>query len=434
MPNENQPSRVTLFYHVQQIEHESGEFDSGARGYKRWEAKGTVGLTFELPEGQERLLDCLALSVAGDGWLLSDVEGEESDVFPDDVTDEGGGGSTGGTVHTEDGELTDEEIDCDEGEVVVVRRQAAEPPYQIEMDQSGRSKKFSTVAELLRWIAERGDSVAMRILADSLLSNESSDEAISWLSRAADLGDLDARTELGRLYLHGDDVGEDLEKARQHLEAAVSRDHPKAFAWLGDLESKVEGDGSDLARAIYERGAGLGDPISQYRFGALLIEESSTKKAAKRGADLVKKAADWGLHMAMLLRAEHLLEGEFVKKDEAEAKSVLEEAADDGCVEACTKLGEIWDFLGDEKDFDEAQHWYERGVDMDCPRAHWRLADLLMRTEEEGEHKSRRYALYLFAAENCVDQARRNLEFLHKEGFGNPEERERFENLPPEED
>jgi TPR repeat protein len=212
----------------------------------------------------------------------------------------------------------------------------------------------------------------------------------------------------------------------------VKLGHPDAHGWLGDLEAEGHGEVPGHAREIYERGADLGDPRSQYRLGVLLIETSDLRKDQLRGVRLVKQASDWGLHMAMLLRAEQLLEGGLITKDEGEAKSVLEAAAADGCAKAWTILGEIWDFLGDDLDADEARYAYERGVEAGCPWAHWRLADFLMKIDVVGEHKSLRYALYLIAAENGVDQARRNLWALHKKGIGTPDERKRFENLPPE--
>ena len=464
-PDSQQSFRVTLYYQARQIEHEYGVFETGERGYKRWEVKSTAGLSFDLPEGRERLFEFLNAS-GGASWLLSDLDSEESTVYPDEVSDEGGGGN-GGAVFTDDGEESEEEIDCDGGEIVVIRREAHDLPQQIELLQGGNSATFSTIDEFLRWmhvpLASRldiarsgnvavslspdyefvrsevqrsallGDLVAMRLHAYELRDEENSLEAaFEWFLRAAESGDVDSMAELGRSFFHGDGVEEDLSAARRYLSAAVKLGHPDAHGWLGDLEAEGHGEVPGHAREIYERGADLGDPRSQYRLGVLLIETSDLRKDQLRGVRLVKQASDWGLHMAMLLRAERLLEGGLITKDEGEAKSVLEAAAADGCAKAWTILGEIWDFLGDDLDADEARYAYERGVEAGCPWAHWRLADFLMKIDVVGEHKSLRYALYLIAAENGVDQARRNLWALHKKGIGTPDERKRFENLPPE--
>jgi TPR repeat protein len=310
--------------------------------------------------------------------------------------------------------------------------------FRLDIARSGNvavslSPDYEFVRSEVQRSALLGDLVAMRLHAYELRDEENSLEAaFEWFLRAAASGDVDSMAELGRSFFHGDGVEEDLSAARRYLSAAVKLGHPDAHGWLGDLEAEGHGEVPGHAREIYERGADLGDPRSQYRLGVLLIETSDLRKDQLRGVRLVKQASDWGLHMAMLLRAEQLLEGGLITKDEGEAKSVLEAAAADGCAKAWTILGEIWDFLGDDLDADEARYAYERGVEAGCPWAHWRLADFLMKIDVVGEHKSLRYALYLIAAENGVDQARRNLWALHKKGIGTPDERKRFENLPPE--
>lgn len=56
----------------------------------------------------------------------------------------------------------------------------------------------STGLRLLRKGTEGGSAVGARYLADYYFDNDDPDRALSWLSKAADLGDTRARTELAR--------------------------------------------------------------------------------------------------------------------------------------------------------------------------------------------------------------------------------------------
>ena len=459
MANPQQPFRLNLLYGVRQTEHEYGEFASGQRGYTRWQSKATAMLGFDLPGGQSRLVGFLRES-GGGAWLVSDLDSEDSTVEPDEISDEGGGGGNAEGVFTDEDVEVDDALESTDGEIIIVRREADGLPEHIEVVQAGDSEEFESIDALLKWmgepldvryyvalksggfprgdlevLAEAGDSSAMRLLAYELKYEDdppSDSQAAAWLIRAAELGDVEAITDLGKSYFLGEGVSQDRVAARRYLQAAVDREHPDAFGWLGDLESDSGETWGERARSIFERGATLGDARSQYRLGVFLIEAEGPKTQRRRGAELVKKAADWGLHMAMLRRAELLLDGELVEQDEQEAKSLLEAAAEEGCEDAMTRLGEVWHFAGDDNDEGEASRWYEAAVECGCPVAHWRLADLLLNGDEEELHKPRAYSLYLFAVKNGVEPARRRLTDLHEGGFGTKEERGQFEELPPE--
>lgn len=64
------------------------------------------------------------------------------------------------------------------------------------------------------------------------------DKALEYLTKAAELGDIEAHYQLGRMYMEGGGVKKDSEKAVYHLEKAAISGHPNARSRLGCIEGE----------------------------------------------------------------------------------------------------------------------------------------------------------------------------------------------------
>ena len=85
---------------------------------------------------------------------------------------------------------------------------------------------------------EKDDPVAIRHKGIEQYHKRDYHSAFEYLSKAAEMGDVDARARLAILYLEGHGVEKDREKAMFHLEIAVIGGHPFARYMLGCEENK----------------------------------------------------------------------------------------------------------------------------------------------------------------------------------------------------
>ena len=70
-------------------------------------------------------------------------------------------------------------------------------------------------------VDEWGRSDAMYALGEIYLELDEPGDAVKWLERAANYGEVDAMIELGKLYRAGDVVERDLEEACRQFEKAI---------------------------------------------------------------------------------------------------------------------------------------------------------------------------------------------------------------------
>jgi TPR repeat protein len=101
--------------------------------------------------------------------------------------------------------------------------------------------------------------------------------ALNYLIKAADCGLKEAQTELGKLYLNGDNVERDLEKARSFLKKACDQGFDQAAIHLAQVLKQQNGDSLEIYN-LTKRSALLGDPNAQFELGEMYANNSSIPK------------------------------------------------------------------------------------------------------------------------------------------------------------
>ena len=149
-------------------------------------------------------------------------------------------------------------------------------------------------------------------------------KAFEWFSKAANAGNVSAKTKLGLMYLEGWYVAKDYQKAKAYFEEAASEHFDVAEYYLG---------------MMYEFGHGVEvndlEAIKWYR------------RAAMQGND------DAEYHLG-----EYYLRGEVVEQDYDEAKRLIEISAQKGNSYAQTALGGMYLCgIGGEQNYGEAEKW-----------------------------------------------------------------------------
>jgi TPR repeat protein len=136
-------------------------------------------------------------------------------------------------------------------------------------------------AEGYRWIrkaAEAGDPRATYLCGVLLCEGKGvkKDPAagLPWINKAADAGYANALSRLGRDFLYGDDgIAKDPAKALPLIQSAAGKGNPWACGALGEILAKGEllPKDQEKARALFQQGAELGDPASQFEYARILM-------------------------------------------------------------------------------------------------------------------------------------------------------------------
>ena len=192
--------------------------------------------------------------------------------------------------------------------------------------------------------------------------------------RAADHGSHEACDALGTIYVLGDGAEPDFDKARKYFEMGAFAGDANCCYKLGDCYFYGRGTEVDLdsAKEWYERAWDLGSAAAAASLGMLHIIHASDsndeeyEKEQELGFQWVQKAADAGDVNGLAYLGNCYAEGIGVAPDTEKAKTYLTEAANEGQIEAISKLGEL--ALQEGNHF-EAIKQFREAADQGYPRA-----------------------------------------------------------------
>ena len=279
------------------------------------------------------------------------------------------------------------------------------------------------------WImraAKLGSGWACRLLLTEIEEKKPDAMAVEdflpLLQSAADAGEIDAQTALGRLYYHGELVAKDFDQALTHFGKAAHAGSAFAQAFMGDILYKgaenvvadedaavewyrlaaqkghagaavslmacLERRGlSDNDRieifGIFERIAEKGDPLAQRMLGDFYLKGFGVE-ASKADAEVwLRKASEAANAAAQFLLAGMLLQGQARARGDKEPIDLLTKAAANGHVEAGYNLGVCFKRgIGVEPDLVQAERWYRSAAELHSASAKLALADLLWETAQ----------------------------------------------------
>lgn len=192
--------------------------------------------------------------------------------------------------------------------------------------------------------------------------------------RAADHGSHEACDALGTIYVLGDGAEPDFDKARKYFEMGAFAGDANCCYKLGDCYFYGRGTEVDLnsAKEWYERAWDLGSAAAAASLGMLHIihaddgNDEECEKEQELGFQWVQKAADAGDVNGLAYLGNCYAEGIGVAPDTEKAKTYLTEAANEGQIEAISKLGEL--ALQEGNHF-EAIKQFREAADQGYPRA-----------------------------------------------------------------
>ncbi|MBI3875681.1 MAG: SEL1-like repeat protein [Verrucomicrobia bacterium] len=235
----------------------------------------------------------------------------------------------------------------------------------------------------IRLGAERGQPVAMRLLANAYLTGEGVPkdpaEAVKWLTKAAEQRDALAQFILGILYQEGRGVARDAFEAAKWYRAAAGQGLPEAQYNLGLCYATGEGTLKDTGEAInwFKKAAEAGDKEAQTRLGLAYITGNGVTQDDAQAANWLRKAAYQYDPIAMFFFGRLYEEGKGVAKEPVDAAKWFRRSAEAGYADAQHALGLCY-LTGDgvARDFAQAALWLQKAAAQGNNKAIKQLASM----------------------------------------------------------
>ena len=177
--------------------------------------------------------------------------------------------------------------------------EADEPPYTVTRnDRSSSQVKYRE---------------AKRILTDPSSKPEQINQAVDWLTQAAEAGLDYAQYALGKLYRDGGPVTQDTTQAAIWFAQAAEQGNQYAMYELGKLHLEIKN--FSAAQRWFQQPANQGNQFAQYRLGKLLLSGDDIPKDVESAVRWLMESAEQGNQYAQYTLGKLYLLGQEVPQD-----------------------------------------------------------------------------------------------------------------------
>lgn len=247
--------------------------------------------------------------------------------------------------------------------IAVVFALGAHARSDISENENVGASESSLISEL-EFEAHSGDTEAMNYLGYLLMSGAEGIEkdaaaGLSWITKAASLGDVKAASNLGWLFIEGSLVEQDYSEGARWLSKASQAGLPVAQSLLGDLYRDGKGVAPDSAKAdsLYREAFERGLADAGYKLFAL----HSGEYAEMTPTELVETGKYYYLRGAP-----------------SEGVKLFYMASDAGDADAMALLGDAYTrAMGVPYDYDLSLSYYVKAAKAGNPSAQFILGELL---------------------------------------------------------
>jgi uncharacterized protein len=242
----------------------------------------------------------------------------------------------------------------------------AQPPGDDSAYEAFDQGKYLTALDLAQKAAENGDPQAHtlvgRLYAEGVGVPQNLPLAARWYARAAQLGDIEGSFAYGLMLAKGEGVEKDFAAAARMFETAAAHKHPLANYNLALLFLRGEGKPENPYRAFGHMlfAAEAGVAAAQYDLGTLYATGTGVDPPnAFEAAKWIGKAAAAGHTEAQVAYAVMLFRGHGVPPDAKHGAQLFRAAAEKGVGIAQNRLARCYaNGAGVEMDLVEAAKWY----------------------------------------------------------------------------
>ncbi|HEY1806365.1 MAG TPA: tetratricopeptide repeat protein [Terracidiphilus sp.] len=181
-------------------------------------------------------------------------------------------------------------------------------------------------------------------------------QAVLWLQKSAEQGDLDAQTELGVVFSKMQDYAQALVWYRK----AAEQGHPRAEYNLGLAYQNGEAVPKDMEQSIawYHKAADQGDVLAEMNLAVVYDQGLGIPRNYPQAAAWYRKAADHGLPQAQYNLGLLYRYGRGVPEDDTQAVAWMLKAAEQGETGAQYNVGAAYaNGVGISRDLNEGYFW-----------------------------------------------------------------------------
>ena len=165
---------------------------------------------------------------------------------------------------------------------------------------------YAQAIDVLKPLAAGGDTEAQFLLATALEQAKpplgDAQAAYGWYRAAAEQGHLDARTNLGIMYMEGMGVAPDVIEGEKLIRAAAEHGYARAQTHLARMYLDGDGVKQDASEAAkwFERAAHLNYEVAQFYLAVLYQRGLGVERDLERALVWMTRAASRGHRLAML--------------------------------------------------------------------------------------------------------------------------------------
>jgi WD40 repeat protein/TPR repeat protein len=191
------------------------------------------------------------------------------------------------------------------------------------------------------------------------------EKAVAWLEKSADTGSDAAMFYLGRIYLYGIGIPGNYNKAYQWFKRGSDAGNFSALNGLGALYSNGYGVSQDLSKAFdaFQRSAAAGNVLAMYNLAKSYDAGEGVTQDSSKAFAWYQNAADAGNAMAMTILGKLYESGRGVPQDYLKAFAWYQQASDAGDPDACYHLGLLYyEGNGVKKDSDQAWTLFQQAA------------------------------------------------------------------------
>ena len=274
---------------------------------------------------------------------------------------------------------------------------APEPPEQEEAPQENAGKK--------KW-NDPDDPLFQYRKAKLYLDKDSPIydpvEAVCWLELSADQGYEYAQYRLGKLYLAGTEVEQNVAYGLQRAWQAEQQNNDCAQYLLGKVYLKGELVEQDLAQAeaLLEKASAQGNSYAKYSLAKMHLAGQASVSDEHKAIRLLKESAERNNMWAQYLLGKFFFRGEHTEKNLAEAERLLEASALQKNSQAQYLLARLYLCEdGIPKNVEKALHWLKESAAQKNQYAQYQLGKMLLFGKEVKRDAEAGIELLMAAAE-----------------------------------
>lgn len=283
-------------------------------------------------------------------------------------------------------------------------------------DGIGVDKNVTKAKELFKRASDMGNLDAKVNLGDMLASEGDDNEARKLFLDAADKGNQDA---IIRVYSKNNDMAE---KAIARLKELAERGNSRAVFTYADALNRGIGTKQNHAEAtrwFLKAAEEYGDINAMYVLGLKYRDGIGIPKDADEGLKWLSSSSEMGNIRATIELANMYRRGIGVERNTTKCLKMYEKAANMGDTNSMLQIASIYrDGQGVEKDTKRAQEWATMFADRNRLNLENTLADILLRRYENEDWRKESFEWFRDCAESGLISAEAQIGNMYRDGIG----------------